>query len=330
MSVFCSLIRKKNCTKGPASTFYFEGLGLTRDPYLRVGARTMWANAGWQQIHLPRGNPAQVVRGHIGLIMPSLEELMQRLRTIRFDQETLFSWEFVPPSSGDEECSLSWNYIDGFDPTKEGYVRVTGPYGNRFHCYQNTAAISFKGGLGIAYLEETCQRGTAASIARFYSHHFDAPTQVVPLPRSTSEEGKKEDDGLKVAIIRVGTNQRLIFREDEAEDERKDDSKLGYHVCIYVTRFSKVYESFRAADLLFRENRFDDRYDTLEQALEAHQFRFAKIVSTNEDEEGKKRKEEEDGATLHVLEHEVRSLGHPSFMRPLVNRIGTTGIYCSQ
>ncbi|KAL6075648.1 VOC domain-containing protein [Balamuthia mandrillaris] len=77
---------------------------------------------------------------------------------------------------------------------------------------------------------------------------------------------------------------------------------------------------FRAADLLFSENRFDDRYDTLEQALEAHQFRFAKIVSTNEDEEGKKKKKE-DGATLHALEHEVRSLGHPSFMRPLVNRI---------
>src|SRR5689334_10053766 len=40
-----------------ATIFYISGLGLTRDPYMKVGVDNMWVNAGRNQIHLPTGNP---------------------------------------------------------------------------------------------------------------------------------------------------------------------------------------------------------------------------------------------------------------------------------
>lgn len=79
--------------------FYFEGLGFTRDPFFNVGASTMWCNVGYQQLHLSPGctppflslslhrvlklvghcREPQVVRGHIGLVVPSLDDLKKRL-----------------------------------------------------------------------------------------------------------------------------------------------------------------------------------------------------------------------------------------------------------
>ena len=54
-----------------AVIFYVMGLGLTRDPFLRVGIDNAWMNIGCCQFHLPTG-PAQVLRGVTGLVMPSL------------------------------------------------------------------------------------------------------------------------------------------------------------------------------------------------------------------------------------------------------------------
>src|SRR5678815_1595392 len=54
-----------------AQLFYAVGLGLTRDPYLMVSDTNMWINVGRSQFHLPTG-PAQVVRGHTGLVLSCL------------------------------------------------------------------------------------------------------------------------------------------------------------------------------------------------------------------------------------------------------------------
>src|ERR1043166_9332151 len=57
-----------------ATLFYIVGLGFTRDPYLNVGLTNMWANAGEQQFHLPT-RKAQVINGHIGVVVPDLSAL---------------------------------------------------------------------------------------------------------------------------------------------------------------------------------------------------------------------------------------------------------------
>src|SRR2546422_9580044 len=59
-----------------ATAFYVVGLGFTRDPYLMVGLENMWINVGQQQFHLPTADP-QVLRGHVGLVVPDLDALTE-------------------------------------------------------------------------------------------------------------------------------------------------------------------------------------------------------------------------------------------------------------
>src|SRR5712664_2636751 len=65
-----------------ATLFYVSGLGLTRDPYLMSGITNMWINIGRSQFHLPTGKP-QVLRGHVGLVLPDRKSVLGRLRTVR-------------------------------------------------------------------------------------------------------------------------------------------------------------------------------------------------------------------------------------------------------
>src|SRR5690348_4625431 len=64
-----------------ATLSYIVGLGFTRDPHMMVGLENMCANLGEQQIHMPTG-PAQVLRGTIGIVTPSLAGLAHRLEGI--------------------------------------------------------------------------------------------------------------------------------------------------------------------------------------------------------------------------------------------------------
>ena len=73
----------------------------------------------------------------------------------------------------------------------------------------------------------------------------------------------------------------------------------GHHIAIYVSDFSGPHRFLRERGLISQES-------------DQHQYRFQKIVDPADD-----RGEAE---PLFELEHEVRSLGHPMYRRPLVNR----------
>jgi hypothetical protein len=94
-----------------------------------------------------------------------------------------------------------------------------------------------------------------------------------------------------VAKVSIGRNQALHFRET-SEPLRAYD---GHHIAIYVANFSGPYGFLKARGLVSEDVR-------------NHQFRFKEIV----DPEG--------GECLFLIEHEVRSLHHPMFNRPFVNR----------
>jgi hypothetical protein len=94
-----------------------------------------------------------------------------------------------------------------------------------------------------------------------------------------------------VARTLMGKNQYLQFRETDAPQAAFD----GHHVQMYITNFSGPYEKLRARDLISQE---DNRY----------QYRFTDIVDLDS------------GKVLFSVEHEVRSVTHPMFLRPLVNR----------
>ncbi|HTM07904.1 MAG TPA: hypothetical protein VL754_05900 [Verrucomicrobiae bacterium] len=101
----------------------------------------------------------------------------------------------------------------------------------------------------------------------------------------------EKDGGVATARVAIGRNQELIFRETSESIPPYD----GHHVAIYVANFSCPYE-------------FLNRRGLVTEDVRGHQFRFQKIV------------EPETGATLHELEHEVRSLRHPLYQRGFVNR----------
>jgi catechol-2,3-dioxygenase len=104
----------------------------------------------------------------------------------------------------------------------------------------------------------------------------------------TRVEGKGEE---RVARIGVGHNQELRFRQRRAKPAPYD----GHHIQVYVQNFSKPYK-----ELLQRE--------VLTEESNAYQYRFEHVVDVDTNE------------TLFEIEHEVRSMTHPLYARPLVNR----------
>ncbi len=91
--------------------------------------------------------------------------------------------------------------------------------------------------------------------------------------------------------IGVGPDQTLVYREGDAAPVPYD----GHHVQIYVNDFSGTYRRLCALGLISQED-------------DAYQYRFRQIVDPAT------------SAPLTMLEHEVRSLLHPLYARPLVNR----------
>jgi hypothetical protein len=94
-----------------------------------------------------------------------------------------------------------------------------------------------------------------------------------------------------VARVCFGRGQSLIFRETSAPLADYD----GHHVAIYVVNFSGPHDWLAKRGLISEES-------------DPWQYRFEKIVDPTS------------GELLFQVEHEVRSLTHPMYMRPLINR----------
>ena len=94
-----------------------------------------------------------------------------------------------------------------------------------------------------------------------------------------------------VASVKVGKDQYLRFRETDRAQGEYD----GHHVQIYITNFSGPYRALSERGLIYSE---DNQY----------QYRFRDIVDPA------------DGRPLFTIEHEVRSVTHPMYLRPLINR----------
>ncbi|MBI4527644.1 MAG: hypothetical protein HY695_27930 [Deltaproteobacteria bacterium] len=187
--------------QGTATLFYVVGLGLTRDPYLSVSVENMWINAGEQQFHLPT-RAAQVVPGHIGVVVPSLKLLEARLESVR---ERLSGTGF------------GWT-------VKADHLEISCPWGNQLRCYEPSPEFG-SAILGIPYVELRVRPGSADGIARFYLEALKAPATVY------------SEGGARVARVSVGCNQWLSFREWHGEIPPYD----GHHIAIYIADFSGPY-----------------------------------------------------------------------------------------
>ncbi len=242
-----------------ATLFYVTGLGLTRDPYLVTGVVNMWINVGRSQFHLPIGDP-QKLRGRVGLVVPDLAALEQRLAAVR---GALAGTAFDFARRG----RASKSYID-----------VSCPWGNLIRCHAPDGRYG-RVVLGMPYLAFDVAAGSAEGIARFYREIMLAPAAVEVIDRRPA------------ARISAGHCQDLVFRETTAPAAHYD----GHHIQVYVADFSGPHAGLAKLGLVTEESN-------------QHQYRFLDIVDPK------------NGKALFRLEHEVRSMSHPLYARPLVNR----------
>jgi hypothetical protein len=101
----------------------------------------------------------------------------------------------------------------------------------------------------------------------------------------------ESNGGGAVGRVKIGRQQSLIFRETERPLAPYD----GHHIALYVANFSGPYGYLNERGLISEDVR-------------NHQFRFKDIIDP------------EDGKKKFLLEHEVRSMKHPMYSRPFVNR----------
>jgi catechol 2,3-dioxygenase-like lactoylglutathione lyase family enzyme len=107
----------------------------------------------------------------------------------------------------------------------------------------------------------------------------------------TTGSGVGEDERGRHAWAAVGPGQKLIFRESDATAPAFD----GHHVAIYLADFSGPHRRLLERGLVTEES-------------DQHQYRFQDIVDMDT------------GRVLFTIEHEVRSMRHPMYARPLINR----------
>ena len=100
-----------------------------------------------------------------------------------------------------------------------------------------------------------------------------------------------EADGAPAARASVGNYQELVFRETDAPAPAYD----GHHIQVYIADFSGPHGRLAERGLISQEDN-------------QHQYRFRDIADVDS------------GELLFTLEHEVRSMTHPLFARPLANR----------
>ena len=174
-----------------ATMFYVNGLGFTRDPYMDWGAFNVWVNVGRQQFHLPTAS-AQVLRGHIGVVVPDLESLNIRLERL-----------------GNRLSNTHFKVTP-----KKRYLDVRCPWGNHLRCYAPGPFGNMQ--LGIPYVEFSVPEGTSPGIRRFYEQVIGCQARL----------NKKQTE----CEVLVGQEQFLRFKETKRANPHYDGHHIAIYV----------------------------------------------------------------------------------------------------
>ena len=167
-------------------------------------------------------------------------------------------------------------------------------------------AFSFTPGAG--FVDATCPWGNRfrlhAPAPEFGSATLGIPYVQFDTPRGTAPgiarfydeildvpASVETREGASAAVAIAGKSQRLIYRETDAELPPYD----GHHIQVYVADFSGPHARLRERGLVFEET---DQY----------QYRFKDLTDLDS------------GKVLFTIEHEMRSVTHPLYGRPLINR----------
>jgi len=181
-------------------------------------------------------------------------------------------------------------------PRRLGRVREA-LNGTRFECNERDG-----------YVEATCPWGNRIRLyganKRFGAMQLGVPYVEFDVPGGTAEgiarfysqimgaqAAPMEDQQGRFACIAVGNGQNLFFRETDRPIPPYDQ----HHLAIYINDFSGPHRRLKEKGLIFQES-------------DQHQYRFQDIADPDS------------GKVLFTIEHEVRSMKHPMYLRSLVNR----------
>jgi catechol-2,3-dioxygenase len=159
--------------------------------------------------------------------------------------------------------------------------------GERLHVtcpWGNRLEVSEPGGLGDLRLGMPYVRfDVPPGTADGIARFYD---QIIGAPAGVVAEA-----GETLARVSVGGGQALEFRETGDDIPPYD----GHHIAVYIAQFSRPHRLLAERALVTQES-------------SAWQYRFQAIVDPDS------------GQVLFEIEHEVRSLRHPLYARPMVNR----------
>jgi len=167
----------------------------------------------------------------------------------------------------------------------------------RFECHERDG-----------YIEATCPWGNRircyAPNKRFGTMQLGIPYVEFDVPQGAADgiarfysqimgaqAAPLEDARGRFACVTAGNGQNLFFRETDRAVPPYDQ----HHLQIYINDFSGPHRRLKEKGLIMQES-------------DQHQYRFQDIMDPDT------------GKVLFTIEHEVRSLKHPLYLRPLVNR----------
>ena len=267
--------------------FYFDFLKCAVDPRkeenLELGQKTLWANIGSNQFHLPEGKPhAQVLQGIVTLAYPNISTLLDRNH---FAKSAMVNSKFSVTEMSESE------------------LHVVDPWGTKFRIFECNNAEDVRDSRGkqpgaesegISMTDLTIYVGSKANlpgIARFY-------TQILGAPASSTN---------KSVTIDVGPSQTLTFLQKldvdyvnhaELIDSEEGPSNYGAHISMYVADLPKTYEKSEKLGVTYVNNRFKRRAYSKDEAIDQCMFRIIDIIDPSFPENG----------PILKLEHEIRSV----------------------
>lgn len=159
-------------------------------------------------------------------------------------------------------------------------VETTCPWGNRIRLHAPDVARFGRITLGMPYVECDVPKGT--NLAGIARFY----TEILDGIAGVSEDGLGA-----YAWAGVGDGNRVMFRETSKKLPKYD----GHHIQISLANFSRPHAILAERGLITEES-------------DQHQYRFTDIVDVDTNK------------ALFTIEHEVRSMKHPMYARPLANR----------
>jgi aspartate/methionine/tyrosine aminotransferase len=301
-----------NLVVGPsrkqAELFYLDILGCTPD-----ASKSFHVNLGQQQFHLAvckDDMPPQAIAGSIGIAVPSLPALRERLQgaaAVGMFPETHFA--VLQDTSDSLTLRCPWGNVfrcypveDNEDgnknhptspPTPQKMTNLHspgGPYGPR---------MAVRGQPGIRFVELQCPAGSAPKIATFYRRMLQCTTTTTTTQHGTA-----------MTTVSVGPGVHLVWVEgtDTLSHRRAMDTMKGVHLCVYTHNFRELYDRLSRRKLIWTNPRFVhlDTCDTWEEARKSRTLRFRYVVDL---EKG------DDATPLVELEHETRPLRHGQYLK---------------